>query len=156
VKADPKVIADLQSSCAMLATAAEQYRVDCKALKAIDLDWLAHKVKGWYSDSECHLELMLKRLFAFDADPSYTVGKVGSGGNVTDLLQRSLKGAQAMFDAFCTFRKNSWNARADSVPDLYEHAVQDIEKWIICIERELKLIEGMGLPGYIGSRLEDE
>ena len=155
MKADPKVISDLQSAAQMLATAAEQYRVDKRQLKGIDLDWLAHKVGHWYDDAECHLGIVLKRLIMFDTDPSYTVGKVAGGGNVTDLLSRSLKGAQGLFDALCQYRKNAWNIRADGVPDVYEHAVQDVEKWIVCIERELKLIAGMGLPAYIGSRLED-
>jgi len=155
VKADPKIIADLQSAVQMLLTASEQYRVDKKQLKGIDLDWLAHKVGHWYDDAECNAGIMLKRLIAFDTDPSYAIGKVAGGGNVTDLLTRDLKGAQSLFDALCQYRKNAWNIRADSVCDIYEHAIQDVEKWIICMERELKLIAGMGLPGYIGSRLED-
>jgi len=132
-----------------------QYRVDVIQLEGIDLDWLKHRVAKWYGACEHHLEVILKRIGFFEVDVAYQPGPVAAGGNVTDLLTRELAAAQAAFDQFCLFRKNSWNVRADGVPDIYEHAIQALEHQIFKIERELRLIQGMGVADYIGARMED-
>jgi len=155
MKANPAVVADLQTTCQILSTMIEQYRVDQAQFAGIDLDWLKHRVHKWYAACESHLETVLKRLIYFESNPQYQSGKVTSGGTVGDVLARELAAAQGAFDQCCTFRVNAWNNRADGVPDIYEHLIQDLEKQVFKIERELWLIKGLDLPGYIAARLED-
>ena len=140
----------------MLATMAEQFRIDAAQLNAQDIGWLAGKVHKWYGRSECHLGIILDQLFVFKAIPAYTVGKVAGGGDPRAVLERAQAAAQAAFDAFCNLRTESWDARADGVPDIYEHAIQALEKIVAKCEQQLALVDGLGLSGYIGSRLEDE
>ena len=141
---------------------AEQYRVDAIQLHVLDLDFLADQLydfdgeDGWHQKIETHLNKFIKRVLRFEADVTYVTGSVSSGGDVVALLSRALSNAYTAFKQLTTARSAAWTIRADSVPDLYEHAIQTVEKQIFVIEQEQKLIAGLGLKDYIASRLENE
>lgn len=157
MKADPRVVGDLLNACGILATMAEQFRIDAELLEATDIGWLASKVHKWYHKSEKFLHVFLERLIAFDGNAGYTVGKLqGTAGSFSDVLQRDGAMLQAAFDKFCVMRKTAYDIRADYTPDDYEHAIHWLEKAIICCEKQMYLVEQLGPAGYIGARLEDE
>lgn len=56
MQADPIIIADLQNTCQSMASLSGQYAVDVCQLKAMDLDWLACRVKKWKSCTDEQLE----------------------------------------------------------------------------------------------------
>lgn len=155
MKADPRVIGDLQTTCGILASMAEQLRVDCIYLKCTDNDWLAGKCSKWYSKAEEHLEILIEDLIVFDTAPSYAVAKVQGSGSVSELVARDLSTAQAAFDQLCKFRTTSMAVRADRIPDDYEHAIQFLMKMIAKLEAQRDLVSGLGEPSYVGARLAD-
>ena len=152
---DPTVVKNLQTSCAVLAHMAEQFRVDEKNLKNMDLDWLAARVDKWYGKAECHLGKFIKRLLYYGVDPKYDCGSVTNAADVESLLKSALAMSSAALDQFNEFRQQAWEAKAGYLPDLYEHAIDDLEHIVYKAQRELKLIDGLTEPGYIGARLED-
>jgi len=155
MKADPKVIADLQTAGGVLASMVEQFRVDIRLMKGGDQKYSAAMISGWYEDAEAHLGKILKRLVCFESDPGYSIASPQGGADPVAIMKRQLTAAQAAFTQFCVFRQNSWNIRADSVCDLFEHAVQFLEKVVFKLEMELRLVGLLTPAGYIGARLED-
>lgn len=155
MKVDQKTIDNLQTTCALLSSLKEQYRVDVYQLKALDLDWLACRVKKWYGSTEHHLGLFIKRLIYFGQDPEYDTDTVTGISGVDAMLAARETSVYDALDQLIAFRTAAWDTRADSVPDLYEHVIQDLEKQAWKMERERKLIATLTEPGYIGSRLSD-
>lgn len=155
MKADPKVLADLQNACASLANLAEQLRVDRIFLDKTDNDWLSDRCSKWYSKAEEHLEIFIGNIITFDSAPTYPCGKVQGSGSLTELVSRNLSAAQTAFDQFCGYRTRSMQIRADRVPDDYEHAIQFLMKMITKLEAQRDLIGGLTEPTYIGARLAD-
>lgn len=151
-----QTVTNLQTSCRLFAALSGQFQIDVIQLRAIDLDWLANRVKRWYGHAEDHLRLFAARLIYIGVDPEYDPGAVTGFENVEAFLTRSQESVYAAFDQICQFRRAAWDARADGLPDLYEHAIQYLEKTGIKIDRELKLIALLGdEAGYIAARLED-
>lgn len=155
MKADPKVIADLQAACATLANLVEQLRIDCIYLEMTDNDWLAGKCSKWYDKAEEHLETLEEDIIAFDSAPSFSLGKVQGSGSISECVARNLTAAQTAFDQFCQYRTRSMQVRADRIPDDYEHAIQFLMKMITKLEAQRDLVGGLGEPQYIGARLAD-
>jgi len=157
VKADPKVIGDLLASCGQLATIAEQYRLDGYALRNAGLKDLGRKFyaeQSWHQDIETHLNLFIKQLLNFESDPNYTVGPVATGGDVSLLLRRNLAAIYGAFNAMCERRAFAWDTRADAVPDLYEHAIKEVQHQINKIERYLRVVDGIGVKDFVGALVE--
>lgn len=100
-------------------------------------------------------------LAKFLTEVKTTLGDYRKGINAVMKAVKELKAAPkaaraevlvyAAFEQLCQFRKNAWDARADSTADLYEHAIQELEKQAIKIERELALIKKLDQEGYIGA-----
>lgn len=155
MKADPRVIGDLQTACGVLASLVEQIRAECIYLNCTDNDWLAGKCSKWYGKAEEHLEILIADLVIFDTRPSFAVTKVQGSGSVSDLVGGLLQSAQAAFDQFCKFRAASMAIRADDIPDDYEHAIQFLKKMVAKLEAQRDLVGGLTEPGYIGARLAD-
>lgn len=156
MQADPIIIADLQNTCQSMASLSGQYAVDVCQLKAMDLDWLACRVKKWKSCTDEQLEIFVKRLLYFGQDPIFQPASIFGFTDVTSFLERTLATVSVAFAQSCSARKQAWEIRADYVPDIYEHLVGCLEKQIFKIERELRLIKALGGESqYIAARLED-
>ena len=153
--ADPAVINDLQTSCGLLATIIEQYRVDGMQIRVLGLKGLGRKFyPHWHQALESHLNIFLKQLLRFGADPSYQVGPVTTAADLRALFTRNAESATRAFAMMCNSRKKAWNSRADAVPDEYEHAIQDLQSQIEHMEEWLKLIAGLGPQDFIGALVE--
>jgi bacterioferritin (cytochrome b1) len=156
MKADPKVVASLQQACGVMAHLVAQYRVDIRQLTAMDLDWLACRFKKWFSHSEDHLEIFIDNLLYFGENPSFDGGAVsGTDEGVTAILKRNQKLLTDAMDQFCTARKQAWDILADDITDIFEHAIQEVKKQLVKIERELAIIAEINENNYVAARLED-
>lgn len=157
VKADPKVIGDLVSTCGQLASMCEQYRVDGYAIRNLGLKSLGQEFYSdcsWHQELESHLNKILKQLLNFGEDPSYSMLPTQSGGDIRTLLNRDLTSLNQLFAALCARRKAAWDIRADYVPDLYEHTIDTVQHQINHIERWLRIIAGIGPGDFVGALLE--
>ena len=153
------IIENLQTGAQMLSHLAGQYRVDVTQLKVMGLKWLASRVKDWQKATEFQICKFHKRLLYFETDPAYDIGAVEGIESVDGLLEQAGGLVQAILDQFYDYRKAAWDARADYTPDVYEHAIQELEHQAMKIERERSLIVETAKPKegpYIGARLEDD
>lgn len=157
MKADPKVLADLQQACGILATIAEQYRIDGYGLRNLGLKKLGRKFyseRSWHQAVEGHLNIFIKQLLDYETDPMYSIGGLVSGGDLKGVISRNCNNATLAFVTFCKLRTNAWNARADYVPDEYEHAIADLQHQVNKMERWLKNIASIGPNDFVGAFLE--
>jgi bacterioferritin (cytochrome b1) len=155
VKADPKIIGDLLATCGQLATIQEQYRVDAYAIRNLGLKDLGRKFyPKWHCDIEGHLDKIIKQLNNFGEDVSYSMLPAQSGGDIRALLTRDAAMLNQTFGSLCLRRKAAWDARADYVPDLYEHAIDTVQSQINHVERWLRIIAGIGPGDFVGALVE--
>jgi hypothetical protein len=154
--ADKQTVKNLQDSAQRLASLAGQYQIDVRWLKALGLGWLACYFKKWYGSTEDQLRIFVDRLLYIEAPVSYQAGKVTTPDDLATLLSDREKTVYDILDAFKDYRKASWDIEADYTPDIYEHAIRELEKQAVKLARERKLLEKLTEPGYIGARLEDE
>jgi bacterioferritin (cytochrome b1) len=150
-----KVIDNLQTSCELFAHLAAQYNLDVHQLKMLGVKWLAHRAKCWHKGSGKFLGQFVDRLLYFDEAPSYEPGEITTAESVDALLERDLDLVNAAHEALTGFRKDAWNAEADYTPDVYEHAIGELEHQAKHIARERALIQKLTEPGYIAARLGD-
>jgi hypothetical protein len=153
---NPSIIADLQESCQMFASLAGQYQVDVVHLHAAGLGWLQKRVKKWYMGSEDFLRKFIKRLDKFGVSAIYQADVTVEFTDASAMLNRQYKAVSAAHEMMVKYRENAWKVEADYTPDIYEHAIEELESQICAIYREQTLVKQLGLPGYIGARLEDE
>lgn len=153
---DPSIIKNLQTSCQIFAALAGQYQVDVEHLGAAGLGWLKHCVKKWYVGSECFLRKFIKRLDKFGVSAIYDPGSTVAYTDVASMLNRQYAAVSAAHASLVGFRKSAWDVESDYTPDIYEHAIGELEHQICKIYREIQLVKQLGEPGYIGARLEDE
>ena len=150
-----KVIDNLQESCALMAHLAAQYKLDALQLKALGVKWLAKHAKCWHHGSGKFLAQFVTRLLYFEESPSYDPGEVSTADTIEALLKRDLDLVNSAHETMAGFRKAAWDAEADYTPDIYEHAVGELEHQAKHIARELGLIAKLTEPGYIAARLSD-
>lgn len=151
----PGIIKDLQTSAQLLAHLAGQYQVDVQNLKVMGPKWLAKRVKCFYQGTEKQLRIVIDRLLYFGTDAVYDAGETAGADDIPTILNRAQGLVYALLDHLCTARKAAWDYKADYTPDIYEHAIKEMEGQAYRIERELALIKQLSISGYIGARLED-
>ena len=157
MKADPKVIQGLQQACGLLATLAEQYRIDGFALRNAGLKALGKKFyaeDSWHQDVETHLNIFIKQLLNFETDPMYQIGGLTCATDVRSLLQQRASQTNQAFLTLCRLRTESYAIRADKVPDEYEHAVAELQHQTEKMEQWLKVIAGIGPNDFVGALVE--
>lgn len=141
MKGDKSVIENLQTSAQMLATLAEQYRVDKHQLKDMGFKKLAKEVCCWYHKTEKHLGKIIDRLLYFETDPQYQPGEVAGSDTVQEILSRALELADGAREQFIEFRKAAWEVQADYTPDIFEHAIKMLECQVEDITEQQALLK---------------
>lgn len=160
MKCDPKVLADLNAASGLLATIAEQWRINGYMLRNLGLKSLGKKFyaeDSWHQDIEHHLNTFIRQILNFEGTPQYSIGILSAAGTLVELLGTACATAQAAFDALCVMRRNAWNIRADAVPDEYEHAIQEVQHQVEKMERWLRIMsttEGIGAKDFVGALVE--
>ena len=153
--ANQKVIDNLESSCNLMAHLAAQYSVDARWLKALGVKWLAKHAKCWQKGSAKYLDQFVDRLLYFGEAPSYNAGVVTTSDTIDSTLARELDLVTVAHDTLAGFRAAAWQSEADYTPDVYEHAIGELEHQAKHILRERNLIAKLGEAAYIGARLSD-
>jgi bacterioferritin (cytochrome b1) len=158
--ASKTTITNLQSSAQRLASLADQFQLDARWVKAMGVKWLAHHIDKWHEQAERHSQIFIDRLFYIELAVSYQPDEVSApslnNGTVEAVLLSEQKLVASALDAFMGYRKAAWDEQADYTPDLYEHAIECLEKQSVKLARDLRLLGKLTEPGYIGARLEDE
>jgi bacterioferritin (cytochrome b1) len=153
--ASQTVIDNLQTSVALMAHLCAQYELDCRQVKMLGVKWLARHIKCWRKGSCTFLGQFIDRLLYFGESPSYDSGEVTTAASLDAILEREYALVDAAHEALTEYRAAAWKAEADYTPDIYEHAIGQLEHQAKHIARERALIAKLGEPGYIAARLSD-
>ena len=150
------MVQDLRTACGILATIAEQYRIDGYGMRFLGLKELGRKFyPGWHQDIECHLNLFIKQILRFEDDPLYPIGALQAGAaDIRGVLRRDREAATSAFNALCAMRTRAWNVRADRVPDLFEHAVDEVQHQVEKLEQIERIVAGIGPADFVGALFE--
>ena len=154
---DPQVILRLQAQLKNELTAINQYFLHYRMLKHWGFDRLAKKEYEESIGEMKHADWLMDRIFMLDGLPNLQdLGKLTIGEDVPEILRADLGleyGAQAEIKAGM--------AQAESVRDyvsrdLLQKILDDTEEHIDFLERQLELVDKVGLQNYLQSQMSDE
>ena len=157
MKGDKKVLQYLNGGLKRELTAVNQYFLHARMLENWGIVKMAkHEYKESIEEMQ-HADSFIKRILMLDGLPNMQeLGKLYIGENVKEVIECDLKlemeGAKYYKEAI---------AHCESVGDyvsrdLFSKILADEEEHEDHLETQLKLIEQMGLPGYIQMQSEPE
>ncbi|MET0893718.1 bacterioferritin [Pseudoxanthomonas gei] len=156
MKGDPKVIEFLNKALYNELTAINQYFLHAKMLKNWGLKELAQHEYEESIDEMKHADKLSERILFLDGLPNFQIlGKLRIGENPRELLQCDLA---LEYEALPLLREAI--AHCESVGDyvsrqLLADILDSEEEHIDWIETQLSLIDRIGEPNYLLTKLED-
>lgn len=153
MKGSPQVIETLQSAAAAEAHLNLQYRLDTRLLKFMGIRQVAKHADEYGNDTHDFLKYVTKRILFLEGDPSYQIPKVVEQSTLTALLKAELALELAIVKPYEDAVQVAMKALDDSTRNLFEHLLKWHEKHVDWLERQVRLIEGMGEATYISAKL---
>jgi bacterioferritin len=156
MKGDAKVIEFLNKALYNELTAINQYFLHAKMLKNWGLKGLAEHEYKESIDEMKHADVLSDRILFLEGLPNFqALGKLKIGENPTEILRCDLA---LELEAVVLLREAV--AHADVVSDyvsrdLFTRILDSEEEHIDWLETQLELIERIGEPNYLLSKLED-
>jgi len=156
MKGDPKVIEFLNKALYNELTAINQYFLHAKMLKNWGLKELAQHEYEESIDEMKHADKLSERILFLDGLPNFQIlGKLRIGENPREVLQCDLA---LEYEALPLLREAI--AHCESVGDyvsrqLLADILDSEEEHIDWIETQLSLIDRIGEPNYLLTKLED-
>ncbi len=148
MKGSPAVIATLQAALPLEAHLNLQYRMDTRLLKYMGAKKIAGKIADFAGDEHCFLKKLTKQLLFIGDDQkgvaNYSIQEIAEPATVTDMFTSAL----ALEMAVCTHYEESIpvavTERSDEDRNLMEHLVKWHHDHVRWLEKQLRLIEGLG------------
>lgn len=153
MKGSAPVLETLQSAAAAEAHLNLQYRLDARSLKFMGIKQVAKKTDEFGSDTHDFLKYVTKRILFLEGDPSYQIPKIVEQSTLTALFKAELALELAIVKPYEDAVQVAMNALDDTTRNLFEHLLKWHEKHVDWLERQLRLIEGMGEATYISAKL---
>ncbi len=156
MKGDPKVIEFLNKALYNELTAINQYFLHAKMLKNWGLKELAKHEYEESIDEMKHADKLSERILFLDGLPNFqTLGKLRIGENPRELLECDLalenEGAPLLREAIAYCEK-----AGDFVSrELFAGILESEEEHIDWLETQLSVIDRIGEPNYLLTKLED-
>jgi bacterioferritin len=154
MKGDPHVISHLQAQLKNELTAINQYFLHYRMLKHWGFDRLAKKEYGESIGEMKHADWLMDRIFMLDGLPNLQdLGRLNVGENVPEILRSDLAmetNAQSTIKAGIAHCES---ARDYVSRDLLQKILDDTEEHMDFLEKQLELIEKVGLPNYLQSQM---
>ena len=156
MKGDAKVIEFLNKALYNELTAINQYFLHAKMLKNWGLKGLAEHEYKESIDEMKHADVLSDRILFLEGLPNFqALGKLRIGENPTEILRCDLA---LELEAVVLLRQAV--AHADAVSDyvsrdLFTRILDSEEEHIDWLETQLELIERIGEPNYLLTKLED-
>ena len=156
MKGDPKVIEFLNKALYNELTAINQYFLHAKMLKNWGLNELAKHEYEESIDEMKHADKLSERILFLDGLPNFQMlGKLRIGENPRELLECDLalenEGAPLLREAIAYCEK-----AGDFVSrELFAGILESEEEHIDWLETQLSVIDRIGEPNYLLTKLED-
>ncbi|MCP4790436.1 MAG: bacterioferritin [Gammaproteobacteria bacterium] len=155
MKGNNKVLAHLQSLLNYELTARDQYMAHSRIYRDMGLHKLYERLNHEMEEEIEHADLLIERMLFLEATPDYNQqGTVNVGATVPEMLQLDLDveyavdGALKAAVAVCEQEQDYDSRRILS--KLLEDTEMDHAYWL---ERQLRLIDLVGLPNYVQSQM---
>ena len=157
MKGKPEVLAALSDMLKEELAAINQYILHAEMCDNWGYKRLASQTKKQSIGEMKHAEKLIERILFLEGLPRMDVmEKITIGKDVKEQLRNDLaleRGAVAAYNgAIATCRKAGDNATAD----MLEGILHDEEEHVDYLERQLGLIEQLGLQNYLSQQLEEE
>ena len=154
MKGDPQVITHLQAQLKNELTAINQYFLHYRMLKHWGFDKLAKKEYDESIGEMKHADWLMDRIFMLDGLPNLQdLGKLNVGETVPEIVKSDLGmelGAQNTIKAGIAHCES---VRDYVSRDLLQKILDDTEEHLDFLEKQLELIEKVGLPNYLQSQM---
>ena len=155
MKGKKKVITQLQTLLNGELAARDQYFAHSRMYQDWGLDKLYERLNHEMEEETEHADLLVERLLFLEAIPDFSKqDKVNIGKTVPDMLKNDLKVEYSVVKALKTAIKvcedeQDYDSRAILVK-LLDDTEMDHAYWL---EKQLGLIEQVGLPNYLQSQM---
>ena len=155
MKGEKKVVTQLQTLLNGELAARDQYFAHSRMYQDWGLDKLYERLNHEMEEETEHADLLVERLLFLEAIPDFSKqDKVNIGKTVPDMLKNDLKVEYSVVKALKTAIKvcedeQDYDSRAILVK-LLDDTEMDHAYWL---EKQLGLIEQVGLPNYLQSQM---
>lgn len=155
MKGKTKVLTQLQTLLNGELAARDQYFAHSRMYQDWGLDKLYQRLNHEMEEETEHADLLVERLLFLEAKPDFSKqDKVNIGKTVPDMLKNDLKVEYSVVKALKTAIKvcedeQDYDSRAILVK-LLDDTEMDHAYWL---EKQLGLIEKVGLPNYLQSQM---
>ncbi len=155
MKGKKKVLTQLQTLLNGELAARDQYFAHSRMYQDWGLDKLYQRLNHEMEEETEHADLLVERLLFLEAKPDFSKqDKVNIGKTVPDMLKNDLKVEYSVVKALKTAIKvcedeQDYDSRAILVK-LLDDTEMDHAYWL---EKQLGLIEKVGLPNYLQSQM---
>lgn len=155
MKGKKKVVTQLQTLLNGELAARDQYFAHSRMYQDWGLDKLYQRLNHEMEEETEHADLLVERLLFLEATPDFSKqDKVNIGKTVPDMLKNDLKVEYSVVTALKTAIKvcedeQDYDSRAILVK-LLDDTEMDHAYWL---EKQLGLIEQVGLPNYLQSQM---
>ncbi|MFC3712414.1 bacterioferritin [Sphingoaurantiacus capsulatus] len=150
MRGDDKVISFLNSALKNELTAINQYWLHYRLLDHWGIAKLAEYERHESIDEMKHADELMERILFLDGLPNLqALGRLRVGENVPELLQADLELELEAVPLLRDAIVHCESVRDFVTRDLLQHILDSEEEHIDFIERQLDMIEAMGLPNYI-------
>jgi len=154
MKGDPQVITHLQAQLKNELTAINQYFLHYRMLKHWGFDKLAKKEYDESIGEMKHADWLMDRIFMLDGLPNLQdLGKLSVGETVPEILRSDLAMETAAQSTIKAGMALCESVRDYVSRDLLQKILDDTEEHMDFLEKQLELIEKVGLPNYLQSQM---
>lgn len=154
MKGDPQVITHLQAQLKNELTAINQYFLHYRMLKHWGFDKLAKKEYDESIGEMKHADWLMDRIFMLDGLPNLQdLGKLKIGEDVPEVLTSDLALERGAQDTIKSGIAHCESVRDFISRDLLLKILDDTEEHVDFLEKQLELIEKVGLPNYLQSQM---
>jgi bacterioferritin len=155
MKGHPQVIAHLNALLVGELTAIDQYFLHSRMYQDMGLDKLYHQISHEMAEEQLHADLLIKRILFLEGAPDLTQrDPLVVGENVPAMLRADLAYEYKVIPhlrevmAFCESVQD-FETR-DILLKLLKDTEEDHTWWL---EKQLRLIDNIGLPNYLQSQI---
>ena len=153
MKGSSQVISSLQALLAAEYTINLQFRNDTIALKFLGMPKLAGKFKHFANQSHDFYQAITKRLLVIGGSTSVAVGNVSEQATVPDLLKNALSAENALCALGIAGIETAVAQKDETTAEKLRHIEERHEDHVAWIERQIALVEQLGLEIYLAEKI---
>jgi len=157
---NPQVIKSLQAALPLEAHLNIQYRTDQRVVKFMGVSKIAGKIKGFGDDAHLFQGKLQKQLMFLESvgtdspiNVNFTIMPIVTAPSITELLRHDLGLEVSSCTQYEDWAIQAWNNKDDETRNLFEHLIKWKHDHVRWLEKQLRLIKGLGENEYIAENM---